>query len=61
MGGPAICRGSVGPQVVVGLIWEEGLKMVDLRPEAHATKIIAEVTLVWVLFAVSVPRRAATS
>jgi sodium/hydrogen antiporter len=29
----------------------EGLKLVDLEPDPHSTKIIAEVTLVWVLFA----------
>jgi sodium/hydrogen antiporter len=29
----------------------EGLKLVDVEPSPHSTKIIAEVTLVWVLFA----------
>src|SRR6188472_3801686 len=37
--------------VAVGLIMAEGLKLVHLEPDPHATKIIAEVTLVWVLFA----------
>jgi NhaP-type Na+/H+ or K+/H+ antiporter len=29
----------------------EGLRLIDLQPDPHTTKIIAEVTLVWVLFA----------
>jgi NhaP-type Na+/H+ or K+/H+ antiporter len=37
--------------VVVGLLMAEGLKLVDVEPSPHSTKIIAEVTLVWVLFA----------
>jgi sodium/hydrogen antiporter len=37
--------------VVVGLILAESLRLVDLQPDPHATKVIAEVTLVWVLFA----------
>src|SRR5207344_2984608 len=37
--------------VAVGLILAEGLSLADLQPDPHATKIIAEVTLVWVLFA----------
>ena len=37
--------------VAVGLIPAQGLSLVDLQPDPHATKIIAEVTLVWVLFA----------
>lgn len=37
--------------VAIGLILAEGLKLVDLEPDPHSTKIIAEVTLVWVLFA----------
>jgi sodium/hydrogen antiporter len=37
--------------VVVGLILAEGLRLVDLQPDPHTTKVIAEVTLVWVLFA----------
>lgn len=36
--------------VAIGLIMAEGLKLVNLEPDPHATKIIAEVTLVWVLF-----------
>jgi sodium/hydrogen antiporter len=37
--------------VVIGLLMAEGLKLVDLTPDPGSTKIIAEVTLVWVLFA----------
>lgn len=37
--------------VAIGLIMDEGLKLVNLGPDPHATKIIAEVTLVLVLFA----------
>lgn len=37
--------------VVIGLILGEGLKLVQLEPDPHSTKIIAEVTLAWVLFA----------
>jgi NhaP-type Na+/H+ or K+/H+ antiporter len=37
--------------VAVGLLMAEGLRLIDLRPDPHLTKIIAEVTLVWVLFA----------
>lgn len=37
--------------VAIGLILEEGLKLIDLTPDPGSTKIIAEVTLVWVLFA----------
>ena len=37
--------------VAIGLIMAEGLKLVHLSPDPHSTKIIAEVTLVWVLFA----------
>ena len=37
--------------VAVGLILAQGLSLVDLQPDPHSTKIIAEVTLVWVLFA----------
>ena len=29
----------------------EGLRLINLQPDPHSTKIIAEVTLVWVLFA----------
>jgi sodium/hydrogen antiporter len=37
--------------VAIGLLMAEGLKLIDLEPDPHSTKIIAEVTLVWVLFA----------
>lgn len=37
--------------VAIGLLMAEGLRLVDLQPDPHTTKIIAEVTLVWVLFA----------
>ncbi len=37
--------------VAVGLLIAEGLRLVDLEPDPHSTKIIAEATLVWVLFA----------
>jgi NhaP-type Na+/H+ or K+/H+ antiporter len=37
--------------VAIGLLMAEGLRLVDLAPDPHSTKIIAEVTLVWVLFA----------
>ena len=37
--------------VAIGLLMAEGLKLVDLTPDPGSTKIIAEVTLVWVLFA----------
>ena len=37
--------------VAVGLLLEEGLKLVHIGADPHATKVIAEVTLVWVLFA----------
>ena len=37
--------------VAVGLLLAEGLRLINLAPDPHATKIIAEVTLVWVLFA----------
>jgi hypothetical protein len=37
--------------VAIGLIMAGGLKLVHLSPDPHSTKIIAEVTLVWVLFA----------
>ena len=33
--------------VAVGLLMAESLKLIDLAPDPHATKIIAEVTLVW--------------
>lgn len=37
--------------VAVGLILGGGLKLVQVDSDPHSTKIIAEVTLVWVLFA----------
>ena len=37
--------------VTTGVVLAEGLKLVHLAPELHATKVAAEVTLVWVLFA----------
>ena len=37
--------------VAIGLILAEGLRLTDLQPDPHSTKLIAEVTLVWVLFA----------
>jgi sodium/hydrogen antiporter len=37
--------------VAMGLVLAEGLRLVNLEPNPYATKIIAEVTLVWVLFA----------
>ena len=37
--------------VATGLLLAEVLRLVDLEPDPHSTKVIAEVTLVWVLFA----------
>jgi sodium/hydrogen antiporter len=37
--------------VAIGLLMAEGLRLIELQPDPHTTKIIAEVTLVWVLFA----------
>jgi sodium/hydrogen antiporter len=37
--------------VAVGLVMAEVLRLINLQPDPHTTKIIAEVTLVWVLFA----------
>ena len=37
--------------VAIGLLMAEGLRLIDLQPDPHTTKIIAEVTLSWVLFA----------
>jgi sodium/hydrogen antiporter len=37
--------------VAIGLLMAEGLRLIDLQPDPHTTKIIAEITLVWVLFA----------
>lgn len=37
--------------VATGLAMAEGLRLVNAQPDPHSTKLIAEVTLVWVLFA----------
>ncbi|GAA3633000.1 cation:proton antiporter [Microlunatus ginsengisoli] len=37
--------------VAVGLLLAEGIQLLDVQPDPHATKLLAEVTLVWVLFA----------
>ena len=37
--------------LATGLAMAEGLKLVNAQPDPHSTKLIAEVTLVWVLFA----------
>jgi NhaP-type Na+/H+ or K+/H+ antiporter len=37
--------------VAVGLLLAEGVKLLHLAPDPHLTKLLAEVTLVWVLFA----------
>jgi len=37
--------------VAVGLVLAEGLHLFDVETDSHQVKIIAEVTLVWVLFA----------
>ncbi len=37
--------------VAAGLVLAEGLEVLDLALEPHLVKVIAEVTLVWVLFA----------
>ncbi len=37
--------------VAMGVLLAEGLKLVRLEPDPHSTKVVAEVTLVWVLFA----------
>ena len=37
--------------VVVGLLLAEGVELLQLAPDPHLTKVMAEVTLVWVLFA----------
>jgi NhaP-type Na+/H+ or K+/H+ antiporter len=37
--------------VAVGVVMAGGLKLVHLEPDPHSTKVIAELTLVWVLFA----------
>ena len=37
--------------VMVGLLLAEGVELLQLAPDPHITKVMAEVTLVWVLFA----------
>ena len=37
--------------VAVGLVLAEGLRLLSIPPDPHATRLLAEVTLVWVLFA----------
>lgn len=37
--------------VATGVVLAEGLRLVHAQPDPHSTKLIAEVTLVWVLFA----------
>jgi NhaP-type Na+/H+ or K+/H+ antiporter len=37
--------------VVVGLLLAEGVDLLQMAPDPHLTKVMAEVTLVWVLFA----------
>ena len=37
--------------VAIGLLMAEGRRLIDLQRDPHTTKIIAEVTLSWVLFA----------
>jgi NhaP-type Na+/H+ or K+/H+ antiporter len=37
--------------VVVGLLLAEGVELLHLAPDPHLTKVLAETTLVWVLFA----------
>ena len=37
--------------VAIGLVLAEGLHLFDVETDSHQVKIIAEVTLVWVLFA----------
>ena len=37
--------------VAVGLVLAEGVRLLHVSPDPHAVKILAEVTLVWVLFA----------
>jgi NhaP-type Na+/H+ or K+/H+ antiporter len=37
--------------VAIGLVLAEGLHLFDVETDSHHVKIIAEVTLVWVLFA----------
>ena len=37
--------------VAVGLVLAEGVKLLQIAPDPHLTKLMGEVTLVWVLFA----------
>jgi len=37
--------------VAVGLVLAEGVKLLQMAPDPHLTKLMGEVTLVWVLFA----------
>ena len=37
--------------VAIGLLLAEGVKLLHLAPDPHLVKLLAEVTLVWVLFA----------
>ena len=37
--------------ITAGFVFAEGLDILDLAVEPHLVKVIAEVTLVWVLFA----------
>ncbi len=37
--------------VATGVVMAQGLKLLDTAPDPHVIKIVAEVTLVWVLFA----------
>ena len=46
--------------VVIGLVLAEGVRLLHVAPDPHATKLLAEVTLVWVLFADASRVRAST-
>ncbi len=46
--------------VVIGLVLAEGVRVLHVAPDPHATKLLAEVTLVWVLFADASRVRAST-
>ncbi len=46
--------------VVVGIVLAEGVRLLHVAPDPHATKLLAEVTLVWVLFADASRVRAST-
>src|SRR6478752_4980302 len=37
--------------VATGVVMAQGLKLFSLEPDPHLIKVVAEVTLVWVLFA----------